>query len=276
MRFIFALLLCLSTYGLSQDIELTTQNTVVLRGPIVSSSASKFIADFHRLEHQDEIKIIYVYIKSPGGSIFAGDYIANIMKSSKKKVVSIVDFAASMAFHVSHFAQQRLILPSGTLMQHHASGQPGRGEFPNVDKGWDWIKRKVERMNLLDAEACKRTSLAQFKKNIDRDWWLLANEALEAGCADAVVRRIICSASLSNMTTREVVELPGISAEVTWSGCPLEPYPRNVRVLNVTDLLLTSQQKKILEEYLLLITNPLQYHTLRGEFDLGRFNDESR
>lgn len=252
----------------SGEVELTTKNLITLRGPIMPASSSKFVADFHKLEHQDEVQRIYIYIKSPGGSIFAGDYIANIIKASKKEVVVLVDFAASMAFHVSQFGDKRLMLPTGTLMQHHASGGTGVGEFPNVDKQWEWIKRKVERMNRLDARACTRTSFNKFKENIDRDWWLLADEALKAGCIDAIAETVTCSKDLSAQIVKENISFFGMTIQVKWSGCPLEAYPRAIKVQNSLDRFkrLTPEQKLAVEQFIMLLTDPLQFYNTNGSF----------
>lgn len=255
----------------SGDVELTTKNTIVLRGPIVAESSSAFVKKFHELEHLDEVQKIYVYVKSPGGSIFAGDYIANIMASSKKEVVAIVDFAASMAFHVSHFADKRLILPTGTMMQHHASGGTGSGEFPNVEKQWNWIKKKVALMNNKDSAACLQTNYDQFMKNIDRDWWLLADEAVSSGCVDGVASIVTCSKDLSNKVESEFVSFLGMRFEIQWSGCPLELYPRKIKVRNAGRLGLSKAQRIAADEYIMLLTDPLQYYNTRGSFKLDRY-----
>lgn len=255
----------------SGDVEFTTQNLIVLRGPIMPESASKFVKDFHELEHRDEVQRIYIYVKSPGGSIFAGDYITNILRASKKEVVVIIDFAASMAFHISHFGSKRLMLPTGTMMQHHASGGTGRGEFPNVDKQWNWIKRKVSMMNKFDAAACKNTSYNEFMTKIDRDWWLLSEEALEAGCIDGVATSVTCSKDLMEKVVREEFSFFGMKILVTWSGCPLETYPREIKARKAGGFRLTAEQRVALDEFILLLADPLQYYNTRGSFNLDRY-----
>jgi ATP-dependent Clp endopeptidase proteolytic subunit ClpP len=255
------------------EIEFTTNNLIVMRGPITSQSASQFVKTFHELEHKDEVARIYIYLRSPGGSIFAGDYISNIIQSSKKEVVVVIDFAASMAFHVAQYADKRLMLPTGTMMQHHASGGTGDGQFPNVDKQWDWIKRKVGMMNKKDAAACSKISYNDFMKNIDRDWWLLSDEALAAGCIDGIASRVTCSKDLSNKTIVESVSLLGVEVELSWSACPLETYPRDVK-LRVQAGQITAEQNKLVDEYITLVTDPLQYYNTKGSFDLDKFVDK--
>lgn len=257
-------------------VELTTKNLVVLRGPITSQSSSRFVREFLELEHRDEVQTIYIYISSPGGSVFAGDSIANIMQSSKKQVVVVIDFAASMAFHVAQFATKRMILPTGTMMQHHASGGIGPAEFPNLETQWSWLKRKIGMMNAKDAARCYKTGFQAFKKKIDRDWWLLSEEALAAGCVDAIADKVICSKDLLEGTRKETISLFGFEIEITWSGCPLETYPRSIAAkeafTNSTyPKSLTEKETRFVEDYVMLLTDPLLYYNSKGGFDLSRF-----
>ncbi len=249
-------------------VELTTKNLIVLRGPITAQSASKFVATFNKLEHRDEVQRIYIYVNSPGGSIFAGDYITNAIGSSQKEVVVLINFAASMAFHIAQFADKKLMFPTGTMMQHHASGGPGSGEFPNVENRWDWIKRKIDMMNRKDAAGCTKTSFSQFKKNIDRDWWLLSDEAVAAGCIDAIATQVSCSKDLSEQRVVEKLARFGMSIELTWSGCPLETYPINVKLRRVGLNRLSPDQLKQAQNYVMLVSDPLQYYKYYGTFSL--------
>jgi len=255
------------------EIELTTTNLVVLRGPITAQSASKFVKDFHVLEHKDEVQRIYVYVNSPGGSIFAGDSVTNMVSSSKKEVVMIIEFAASMAFHISQFGTKKLILPTGTMMQHHASGGPNGQQFPNVDKEWSWLKRKVVLMNKKDAAHCVRTGYKQFMKNIDRDWWLLSDEAVKSGCADAVVSKLTCSKDLVSKVDLEEVSFFGMDISIEWSACPLESYPRKITYKSQTSSWdkLTADQLEVVDQYIMLVSDPLQFYNSFGSFGFNKF-----
>ena len=254
----------------SDRLVLSTNNLIVLRGVITPQSASKFVEEFHVLENKDEVSKIYVYVKSPGGSVFAGDSIASMVKSSKKQVVMIVDFAASMAFHVAMTGTKRVMLPTGTLMQHHASGGTGAGEFPNVDKQWDWIKRKVRGMQEYEASRCKNVTYDQFVKNIDRDWWLLASEAEQAGCIDQVAKSVICSKELVEKETKEVVSIFGMNIALTWSNCPLIAYPRSIGVTNQAGfrVKLSGEETQALDDFLTLLSDPLRYYQKYNTFSV--------
>lgn len=252
----------------SNRIVFNTTNLVSLHGPITQQSASKFVDEFHSLELRDELGKIYVYVRSPGGSIFAGDTIANIIRSSKKQVVVVVDIAASMAFHITMTGTKRVMLPTGTLMQHHASGAPGAGEFPNVDKQWSWIKRKVDLMQKYEASRCKNISLEQFTQNIDRDWWLLAPEALEVGCIDEVAQSVTCSKDLLEKDVKETVSFFGLNITLVWSGCPLVAYPRSVAITNQAGykVRLSNEETQAVDDFLVLMSDPMRYYQKYNSF----------
>ena len=259
--------------GNTDEVELTSKNLITLRGPIDTKSASAFIRQFNELQYKSDVSTIYVWVRSPGGSVFAGEYITNVIAGSKKPVVMIVDFAASMAFHIVQFGTKRIMLPSGTLMQHHPSGSANPGQFPNVDSEWNWLKRKTSEMGRKQAAACSKTSYKQFAKNIDRDWWLLADEAEKAGCVDEVTSKIYCSKDLSESVVTETVSLFGMSVEVKWSGCPLELYPRDVRMgssnLGGPRSELTAEQRRSVENYIQLVADPLTYYHTYGTFNFN-------
>lgn len=256
----------------SDEIQLTSKNLLVLRGVIDAKSASNFIRQFNELEQRSDVDTIYVWVRSPGGSVFAGEYMTNVISSSKKQVVMIVDFAASMAFYVTQFGTTRVMIPSGTLMQHHPSGGPSAGEFPNVDSQWDWLKRKITQMRKKEAAACSKTTYEQFSKNVDRDWWLLASEAEAAGCVDRVTPKIYCSKDLSNSTTVEYVSFFGMEVQVVWSGCPYELYPREVKVPERSRtgvrMELSQDQLKYVDNYIQLSADPMTYFQVNGSFQL--------
>jgi len=248
---------------------LTPENVITLRGEINATMASKFVKKMQELNLNDSVDKIYVFVRSPGGSIFAGDTISHTILSSKKEVVMIVDFAASMAFHISMHGDKRYILPNGVMMQHHASGGVGPAEFPNIDSQWKWLKRKVYKMGVFDAEKCG-VDKRKFFKLIDRDLWLNGDEAVSLGCMNQVAKKVSCSKELQQKTETEELEVMVFTIKIEWAACPMEPYPRKWEVaskftnyLNVSDM-----DQKYISNYMKMISNPLQYFQLHGSFDV--------
>jgi len=252
----------------NQGLFLTSKNTIVLRSQITAMSASLFAQSFLELENKEDVDTIYVFIRSPGGSIFAGDAITNVIRSSNKKVVVVIDFAASMAFHIAMHGSYRVALPTATLMQHHAAGTLGPSEFPNIENTWNWLKNKVNQMNEFEIQACSNTTQEQYMKNIDRDWWMIPAEALAAGCIDEIVTSVSCSKEFLDSRTIEYINFMGLQIKLEWSGCPLELYPRNVSISSLFGNQLTALDHQKIQEFLLLTTNPSQFYQQNGTLNL--------
>ena len=116
----------------SNLIELTTNNSVILRGPVNSISVSKWIYNINKIKTDD----IYIYIKSPGGSVTSGNLFIEQIKSlseSGKNIHCIAEFAASMAFIILQSCPNRYGLFSSILMQHQISFGIS-GNLQNVNK----------------------------------------------------------------------------------------------------------------------------------------------
>jgi hypothetical protein len=62
---------------------------------------------------------------------------------------------------------------------------------------------------------------------------------------------------------------------IEWAACPLEPYPRKVTVSSALgsswDNKLTAEQNQLADEYVMLVTDPLQYYNTYGSFGIHKF-----
>jgi len=252
------------------EILLTPDNVIMLRGEVNSSMASAFIRRIHELNINQSGDKIYVFIRSPGGSIFAGDTIVNAILASKKEVITIVDFAASMAFHISMYGNKRVILPNGVMMQHHASVGIGPAEFPNLDSQWKWLKRKILKMAVNDANRCG-IEPKRFLKLIDRDLWLNGDEAVKLGCSNEIVTKIRCSKELQEKVEVQEIEIFNLTLKIDWAACPMEPHPRKWEVSSKFNSYISNvseADQKYIHNYIKMISDPLQYFQANGSFDL--------
>jgi len=252
------------------EILLTPSNVITLRGEVNASMANNFIKKIQELNLNPVNDKIYVFIRSPGGSIFAGDTIVNAILASKREVVTIVDFAASMAFHIAMHGSKRVILTNGVMMQHHASGGIGPAEFPNLDSQWKWLKRKVVRMAVKDAQKCGMEP-KKFVKLIDRDLWLNGDEAVKLGCINEVATKVRCSKELQDKIEVQEIEIFNFTVKIDWAGCPMEPAPRKWEVTSKFNSYLSNvpeADQKYIHSYMKMISDPLQYFQVNGSFDV--------
>lgn len=175
----------------SYDIysRLLKERIIFLDSEVTDASASVIVAQLLFLESEDPSKDISLYINSPGGSVTAGMAIYDTMQYIKCDVSTIcVGMAASMgAFLLAGGKKgKRQALPNAEIMIHQPSGgTQGKASDMLIDA--EHIRKIRQRMNELLAENTGKT-VEEVAKDTDRDHWLTADEAVEYGLIDSVVK----------------------------------------------------------------------------------------
>ena len=139
------------------------------------------------LEGKDPDKDIYLYINSPGGSVSAGLAIYDTMNYIKSDVSTIcIGLAASMgAFLLSSGAKgKRFSLPNGEIMIHQPLGG-AQGQASDIEIQAKHIIKTKEKLNKILAENTGKP-IEVIEKDVDRDNYMSADEALAYGLIDKV------------------------------------------------------------------------------------------
>src|SRR6202522_1678780 len=151
--------------------------------------ANRICAEMLLLSAEDPTSDISLYINSPGGSVYAGLAIYDVMQFVPNDVGTYaMGMAASMGqFLLTAGAQgTRYALPHATVLMHQPSGGIG-GTATD-------IRIQAEQMLYVKKTLFQRTafhtrhSLEQIEKDAARDRWYTAEEAKEYGFIDHVVR----------------------------------------------------------------------------------------
>ena len=176
----------------SYDIysRLLEDRIVFLTGEVNDVSADIVIAQLIYLEGKDPEKDISLYINSPGGSVTAGMGIYDTMNYIKCDVQTIcVGMAASMgAFLLSSGAKgKRFSLPNSEIMIHQPLGGT-QGQASDIAIQAEHILKIKKRMNSILA-ANSGQSLAKIEKDVDRDYYMSAEEALKYGLIDKIFEK---------------------------------------------------------------------------------------
>jgi len=174
----------------SYDIfsRLLKDRIIFLGGPIDDAVANLVVAQLIFLEAEDPDKDIFLYINSPGGSVTAGMAIFDTMQYIKSDVSTIcVGIAASMgAFLLAAGAKgRRKLLPNTEVMIHQPSGG-AQGQATDIQIVADHIMRTKEKMNRILAERTGQ-SLEKITKDVERDYYMSAEEALAYGVIDEII-----------------------------------------------------------------------------------------
>ena len=180
-----------SGMGLQDSIfnRLLRERIIWLGSDVQDDNANAICAQMMLLAAEDSDKDIYLYINSPGGSITAGMAIYDTMQYIKPDVATVaVGMAASMGqFLLSSGAKgKRYATPHARVMMHQPSGGIG-GTTTDVRIHAELILHmKKQLAELIAAQTGK--SIEQITKDSDRDRWFTAEEALEYGFIDKVVK----------------------------------------------------------------------------------------
>lgn len=140
------------------------------------------------LESVDKKKPIQIYLNSPGGSVYDGLGIYDVMQIIDPKVGTVnTGICASMAYvlHIAGEKGQRASLPHARFMQHQpmggAQGQASDIEITAREIG----KLKVELYDIIALHTGQ--PYEKVHTDCDRDHWMTAKEALEYGCVDTIL-----------------------------------------------------------------------------------------
>lgn len=176
----------------SYDIysRLLKERIIFLGEEVNDVTASLIVAQLLFLEADDPDKDIHLYINSPGGSITAGMAIYDTMQHIKPDVSTIcVGMAASMGAFLLAGGQKgkRFALPHSEVMIHQPLGGT-RGQATDIKIHADRIIAMRQMLNELLAENTGQ-DLATIEKDTERDNFLTAEQALNYGLIDKILRK---------------------------------------------------------------------------------------
>ncbi len=175
----------------SYDIysRLLKDRIIFLGEAVDEHTASLIVAQLLFLESEDPDKDINFYINSPGGSVTAGMAIYDTMQHIKPDVSTIcVGMAASMgAFLLSAGAKgKRFALPNAEIMIHQPLGGI-QGQAEDIKIHAEWIIKTRDKLNKI-LSANTGQDLERIAKDTDRDNFMSADEAVEYGIIDKVMK----------------------------------------------------------------------------------------
>ncbi len=170
--------------------RLLQDRIVILGFPIDDHVANLIVAQLLFLEAQDPEKDIQMYINSPGGSVTAGLAIYDTMQYIKPDVTTIcIGQAASMgAVLLAAGAKgKRYALPNSRIMIHQPLGGV-QGQATDILIHAEEIKRIKHILNGILSNATGK-NLKQIEKDVDRDYFMSAEEAKQYGLIDKVISK---------------------------------------------------------------------------------------
>lgn len=161
---------------------------VMLTGEVNDQQARRVTERLFALDAQNADPITFV-ISSPGGHVESGDMIHDAVKFINSPVKMLgtgwVASAGALIF-VAAKRENRYCLPNTRFLLHEPRGGVG-GMASDVEIQAREILRMRERLNRIFAEATGQT-IDKIKKDVDRDYWMQAEEAKAYGLVGAIVK----------------------------------------------------------------------------------------
>lgn len=175
----------------SYDIysRLLKDRVIMLDTDVNETSASLIVAQMLFLESEDSDRDIQFYINSPGGSVIAGLSILDTMRFIKCDVSTIVmGQAASMGSLLASSGTKgkRFMLPSARHMIHQVSSGT-RGTAIDMKIALEETLKLNEYLTNVYVENTGKT-YEQLELDMSRDKFMSAQESVEYGLADSIIK----------------------------------------------------------------------------------------
>jgi ATP-dependent Clp protease, protease subunit len=177
-------------YERAYDIysRLLKDRIIFLGSGVDENSANLIVAQLLFLQAQDPKKDIYLYINSPGGSVYDAMAIYDTMQylTNDVQTIGIGVQASAAAFLLSSGAKgKRFLLPNSTVMIHQpSSGTRGKVTDQEID-----LKEALRLKVLLQQIMAKNTGqdVKRIHEDMERDRWMDAKEAKKYGIVDDII-----------------------------------------------------------------------------------------
>lgn len=170
--------------------RLLKDRIIFLGDEVNEHTANVVVAQLLFLANEDPKKDIYLYINSPGGSVYDALAIYDTMEyvSPDIQTVGIGVQASAAAFLLSSGKKgKRFLLPNATVMIHQpSSGTRGKVTDQEID-----LRESLRVKRLLEEIMAKNTGQKPEKIHVDmeRDFWMTSEQAQKYGVVDKVMAR---------------------------------------------------------------------------------------
>lgn len=201
------------------DSRLLSDRIIVVRGEVDDVMASIVVEELLHLNNENSTAPLHMYIMGPGGSVHSGLAIMDTMKMISAPIYTYaLGYVASMDAAIFSAGDKRYVLPNSQVMLHQVGGG-AEGKVHDMVVNVNYTKRLNNLLLATLARNCKKLTneefntiksridkmtdddenvvlklptkigekLAAFKKEVDRDTWLMADAAVRFGVADEIL-----------------------------------------------------------------------------------------
>jgi ATP-dependent Clp protease protease subunit len=173
--------------GKETEANLFKSRSIFIYGGITQELAQKVCTQLVALAAASD-EDIRIYVNSPGGHVESGDSIHDMIKFIKPKVWIIGTgwvASAGALIYVSVPKERRIALPNTRFLLHQPSGGT-RGMVSDIEIQAREIIKMNQRLIKIFAKATGQSE-EKIAKDIDRDYWLGAEDAVEYGLVSKII-----------------------------------------------------------------------------------------
>ncbi|MCA6755477.1 Clp protease ClpP [Enterococcus lactis] len=186
---------------------------VFIFGEIVSfkwddtdTTAASFQKDLKEL---GEVSQINLHINSPGGSVFEGIAIGNMLRQHKARVVAHVDALAASIASVIVASCDEVIMPENSMLMIHNPWTISMGNAKELRKQADDLDKIAESSVVTYlAKAGEKLTEEKIKQIMDEETWMSAQEAYNYGLCDVIESANQVAASISQKLFETYQKVP--------------------------------------------------------------------
>ncbi len=168
--------------------RLLKDRIIFLGTPIDDQIANLVVAELLHLESEEPDRDISIYINSPGGSVYAGLTIYDAMQFVRPEIqATCVGLAVAMGalLLAGGTKGKRMALPNAKILIHQVSGG-FEGQATDIEIQAREVINVKRRLEEILAEHSGQP-LERVSKDMERDYFMTAEEAREYGIIDRVI-----------------------------------------------------------------------------------------
>lgn len=161
-----------------------------------------------------EVDTLNVHINSPGGSVYDGVAIFNMLRQHKASVTVHIDGLAASIASVIAMAGDKVVMPSNSMMMIHNAMSVSIGNANDMRKMADDLEKINE--SVINSYIAKNPELDReyLKALMDDETWLTASEAYELGLVDVIDEPVAAVASIDKEQVNRFKNVPKMLKEM--------------------------------------------------------------
>lgn len=161
-----------------------------------------------------EVDTLNVHINSPGGSVYDGVAIFNMLRQHKASVTVHIDGLAASIASVIAMSGDKVVMPSNSMMMIHNAMSVSIGNANDMRKMADDLEKINE--SVINSYIAKNPDLDKeyLKSLMDDETWLTASEAYELGLVDVIDEAVAAVASIDKEQANRFKNVPKMLKEM--------------------------------------------------------------